>query len=172
MSPRYDQKPLATRSRQSSTSASAPDTAPPTLFFAKEEDIPAVMAQEEQDAAAGHTRSASMTPSQPGTPAGLWSSQISSAPKSIGSLHLSDGASRLSDSLDSEEETQDETQQALMSSDSLEHQLIMPSLTMPDRRPFTPRGKEMGTLKVLVAGRKGKTYISAIQPVSDVHRIW
>lgn len=35
-------------------------------------------------------------------------------------------------------------------------QLIMPSIKMPSRRPFTERGKAMGRLKVLVAGVCGE----------------
>lgn len=34
-------------------------------------------------------------------------------------------------------------------------QLIMPSIKMPSRRPFTNRGKDMGRLKVLIAGDSG-----------------
>jgi len=34
-------------------------------------------------------------------------------------------------------------------------QLVMPSIKMPSRRPFTERGKNMGRLKVLVAGDSG-----------------
>lgn len=34
-------------------------------------------------------------------------------------------------------------------------QLVMPSLQMPSRRPFTTKGKAMGKLKVLVAGQAG-----------------
>jgi hypothetical protein len=160
MSPKFEQKPSPVmRSRQSSISASSVEAVPRTLFFAKEEEIPDIMAQEDQDDThAGHTQSVPDTPSQLGSPADLWSSQISSAPKSIGSLHLSDGASRLSESDDSDDDNHSLTQQALLSSDSVEHQLIMPSLTMPDRRPFTERGKSMGRLKILVAGRKSNPH--------------
>ena len=35
-------------------------------------------------------------------------------------------------------------------------QLIMPSIKMPSRRPFTERGKTMGRLKMLFAGDSGK----------------
>ena len=35
-------------------------------------------------------------------------------------------------------------------------QLIMPSIKMPSRRPFTERGKAMGRLKVLIAGDSGR----------------
>lgn len=34
-------------------------------------------------------------------------------------------------------------------------QLIMPSIRMPSRRPFTPRGKQLGRFKLMVAGSKG-----------------
>lgn len=35
-------------------------------------------------------------------------------------------------------------------------QFIMPTLTMPSRRPFTTRGKNVGRLKILIAGDSGK----------------
>lgn len=34
-------------------------------------------------------------------------------------------------------------------------QLIMPSIKMPSRRPFTTRGKDIGRLKILIAGDTG-----------------
>ena len=36
-------------------------------------------------------------------------------------------------------------------------QLIMPSIKMPSRRPFTQRGKGIGRLKILIAGNQGIT---------------
>lgn len=36
-------------------------------------------------------------------------------------------------------------------------QLVMPSIKMPSRRPFTDEGKRIGRLKVLVAGDSGRT---------------
>lgn len=39
-------------------------------------------------------------------------------------------------------------------------QLIMPSLKMPSRRPFTERGKALGRFKVLLAGASGKLLLS------------
>lgn len=36
-------------------------------------------------------------------------------------------------------------------------QLIMPSIRMPSRRPFTQRGKGIGRMKILVAGNQGET---------------
>lgn len=35
-------------------------------------------------------------------------------------------------------------------------QLVMPSIKMPSRRPFTERGKNMGRFKILVAGAAGQ----------------
>lgn len=36
-------------------------------------------------------------------------------------------------------------------------QLIMPSLTVPRRRPFSEVGKSLGKLKIMVSGRNGMT---------------
>lgn len=51
-------------------------------------------------------------------------------------------------------------------------QLVMPSLQMPSRRPFTTKGKAMGKLKVLVAGQAniGKTSLirSIVQLCEDI----
>jgi G3E family GTPase len=51
-------------------------------------------------------------------------------------------------------------------------QLIMPSIRMPSRRPFTDRGKTMGRFKVLIAGAcgSGKTSLikSIVQACEDI----
>ena len=39
-----------------------------------------------------------------------------------------------------------------------ESQLVMPSIRMPSRRPFTEQGKSMGRFKVLIAGGPGELY--------------
>lgn len=65
--------------------------------------------------------------------------------------------------------SEDIASQALSMSQDLEHmdasemmdsgsapQLVMPSIKMPSRRPFTDGGKRIGRLKVLVAGDSGK----------------
>ncbi len=62
----------------------------------------------------------------------------------------------------------DNTSQAILSSGDEERetgselidsgnapQLVMPSIKMPSRRPFTDRGKNMGKIKVLIAGDSG-----------------
>lgn len=44
-------------------------------------------------------------------------------------------------------------------------QLIMPSIKMPSRRPFTDQGKSMGRLKVLIAGDSGVGKTSLIKAI-------
>lgn len=44
-------------------------------------------------------------------------------------------------------------------------QLIMPTLTMPSRRPFTARGKNVGRLKILIAGDSGKQCLTKLGQV-------
>lgn len=46
-------------------------------------------------------------------------------------------------------------------------QLIMPSIKMPSRRPFTQRGKDIGRLKVLIAGDSGKPF--SVQMMVESH---
>jgi hypothetical protein len=40
--------------------------------------------------------------------------------------------------------------------DSSASQLVMPSIKMPSRRPFTEKGRNIGRLKVLIAGDSGE----------------
>lgn len=47
-------------------------------------------------------------------------------------------------------------------------QLVMPSIAMPIRRPFTERGKQMGRLKVMVVGGRGVGKTSLIQSICRV----
>lgn len=51
-------------------------------------------------------------------------------------------------------------------------QLVMPSVTMPQRRPFTDRGRQLGKMKILIAGAKqsGKTTLikSIVQMCEDI----
>ncbi|KAK0985636.1 hypothetical protein LTR54_013713 [Friedmanniomyces endolithicus] len=82
---------------------------------------------------------------------------------------------------DEEGSTADETgSQAIQSSSSGEEdedlhvgesqessmpRLVMPSISVPARRPFTDRGKRMGRLKVMVVGQKGVGKTSLIQSI-------
>lgn len=63
-----------------------------------------------------------------------------------------DGASQaIMSSGEEEEKDMPDVEESGMTS-----QLVMPSITMPSRRPFTDKGKNLGRLKVLVAGDSGK----------------
>lgn len=83
-------------------------------------------------------------------------SSLPSTPKSISNPSfrhsdeesMDDGASQAIVSSEDEVELQSEIQDSAP-------QLIMPSIKMPSRRPFTERGKAMGRLKVLIAGDSG-----------------
>lgn len=52
-------------------------------------------------------------------------------------------------------------------------QLVMPSIQMPSRRPFTEKGKSMGRLKILIAGDSGMLQ-PALMPYHELifHRRW
>jgi hypothetical protein len=93
-------------------------------------------------------------PSQPSLP---------NSPKSISSRsiqksddeHISDGASSQAIASSEEGEEDGEAEPSALVQDS-QPELIMPSIKMPSRRPFTERGQRLGRFKILVAGRKGK----------------
>jgi hypothetical protein len=86
-------------------------------------------------------------------------SALSSTPRSASmiSLKLSDEESAMEDAASQavassgEEEEHAETQQGAAGFP----QLVMPSIQMPTRRPFTTTGKAMGKLKIMVAGETG-----------------
>ena len=87
-------------------------------------------------------------------PSPAQTSSLSNSPKSMSTRSLSedsleDGASQAIVSSGDE----DTDPQQPSSGNPL--QLIMPSIMMPSRRPFTDRGKSMGRLKVLIAGASG-----------------
>jgi hypothetical protein len=106
------------------------------------------------------TVSRPLTPLNPDEP-----SSLPSSPKSISNQSLRP--------LDDISITDEINSQPVMSGDEEERsgasprlgpggasQLIMPSIKMPSRRPFTERGKALGRFKVLLAGAPGK-YLSS-----------
>ena len=117
-----------------------------------------------------HSPSHSVTSLSVGSQAPL--SSVSSSPKSISTRSLRP----------SDEDSMDEggSQAVISSSDEDGHlpiedsapQLIMPSIKMPSRRPFTDRGKMVGRLKILLAGNTGvgKTSLikSMVQTCEDI----
>jgi hypothetical protein len=94
------------------------------------------------------------TPLNTGSPApDFWNSAIPSTPKSGSfSLRLSDGESQMGVE-DSEHGSPEEDNQPTAVDSQPE--LVMPSLAMPDRRPFTDRGRSIGRLRICIAGRQG-----------------
>lgn len=91
--------------------------------------------------------------SLPSPPSGNVPSFMNSRRNSAESLFTDDAISQAI--ISSEEEDKENMSSQIMDSGSMP-QLIMPSIKMPSRRPFTDRGKNMGRLKVLIAGDSGK----------------
>lgn len=105
-------------------------------------------------------------PSQPMTPILFGASATVSALSSASSRRNS-----LSGSLDlgsqvfsADGETDKDSPSNMMDSGSAP-QLIMPSIKMPSRRPFTERGKSLGRLKVLIAGDSGIGKTSLVKAI-------
>ncbi|KAL8943588.1 MAG: hypothetical protein Q9216_000953 [Gyalolechia sp. 2 TL-2023] len=73
---------------------------------------------------------------------------------------MDDGGSQ---AIGSSEEEADIDQSAQVANDA--PQLIMPSIQMPSRRPFTERGKSMGKVKILIAGDAGLGKTSLIKSI-------
>ncbi len=108
-------------------------------------------------------RSPKTTATQPFTPLHLQSPMLGSIASGRSSRRNSetdfftdDAASQAI--LSSGEEERDMSSEVMESSNA--SQLVMPSIKMPSRRPFTEKGKNMGRLKVLIAGDSGKLLVT------------
>jgi hypothetical protein len=104
-------------------------------------------------------RSSQATISRPFTPLSFGSPAPASIMSSPDSRRNSDAGSYLDDVasqaiVSSGGEEERDIGSELLDSGSAP-QLVMPSIKMPSRRPFTERGKNMGRLKVLIAGDSG-----------------
>jgi hypothetical protein len=113
-----------------------------------------------RNASPSHQRSSSRaTMSRPFTPLSFGSPAPPSIMSSPGSRRNSDAGSLMEDNASqaiiSSGEEDGEMDSDLIDSGSAP-QLVMPSIKMPSRRPFTDRGKNMGRLKVLIAGDSGQ----------------
>lgn len=102
-------------------------------------------------------RSSSQEPSLPSSPKSLSSRSYS---RSDGELTQDDSSSQAIAS--DEDEPIRDTDPALQDSAP---QLIMPSIRMPSRRPFSDRGKQIGKFKILVAGTRGSGKTSLIKSI-------
>lgn len=111
------------------------------------------------------TTSTPLTPFNVDTPSRLPTPAFPSTPTSVSlhSLKLSDEESTLDEvssqvvTSSGEEEDAVEPQQSALSSFP---QLVMPSIQMPTRKPFTTKGKQMGKIKILVAGQAGMSNLT------------
>lgn len=84
-------------------------------------------------------------------------SAMPSTPRSVSlqSLKLSDEEGGFDESGSQAITSSGEEEETTLEESGSFPQLVMPSLQMPSRRPFTTKGKAMGKLKVLVAGQAG-----------------
>lgn len=103
-------------------------------------------------------RSSQATISRPFTPISFGMPASPSITSSPNSRRHSDAGSYLDDVasqaiISSGEEDRDMAPEITHSGSA--PQLVMPSIKMPSRRPFTEKGKNMGRLKVLIAGDSG-----------------
>jgi hypothetical protein len=111
----------------------------------------------------GHASSTLLTPLNVGAPSPIPTSTMASTPSAISlqSLKLSDEESAMDESASQaiissgEEEEEDEETNTQQGASGSFPQLVMPSIQMPSRRPFTTKGKAMGKLKIMVAGETG-----------------
>lgn len=108
-----------------------------------------------------HASSTPLTPLNTDAPSPGPMSGMPSTPSAVSlqSLKLSDedsvvdeSGSQAVTSSGEEDGVEATTQQASMATFP---QLVMPSIQMPSRRPFTTKGKAMGKLKIMVAGESG-----------------
>ncbi|KAL6232881.1 hypothetical protein BDW75DRAFT_10724 [Aspergillus navahoensis] len=121
--------------------------------------------------------SSNLTSPRPLTPLNFLNSDdpssLPSSPKSItneSTRHLDEIS--ITDDLSSQavassDEDEDSRPTFNPSSDSTS-QLIMPSITIPSRRPFTEKGKALGRMKLLLAGAAGSGKTSLIKSIVQV----
>ena len=121
-----------------------------------------------------HASSTPLTPLNVDAPSLLPTSGIPSTPSaaSLQSLKLSDEDSAMDESASQAitSSGEEEGADAGIQQDAAGTfpQLVMPSIQMPSRRPFTTTGKAMGKLKVLIAGEAGIGKSSLIRSIVQV----
>ena len=121
------------------------------------------------------TSNSSLNLNRPLTPLGLSPNPESGLPgtprsESVQSFRLSDEEASVasetnSQAIHSSSGDDDDQVSELDLGQAREPQLVMPSIAMPARRPFTTRGRNMGRLKVMVVGRSGTGKTSLIKSI-------
>ncbi|KAI1412925.1 Septin-domain-containing protein [Hypoxylon sp. FL1857] len=104
------------------------------------------------------------SPSRPITPMMLGTSYAGSAFSSPSSRRNSFTGSLSEHAVSSDEEPLEHGHSSMVDSGSAP-QLVMPSIKMPSRRPFTETGKSLGRLKVLFAGDSGVGKTSMVKAI-------
>lgn len=117
--------------------------------------------QHQQNATSSEASAGFLTPSLPASQnPSLPDSPKSLSPRSLSKLdepYGNDGASSHAIESSDDEEQDDAQPRSTESLDNSAPQLIMPSIRMPSRRPFTERGKQIDRFKIMVVGSKGRT---------------
>ncbi|PVH97823.1 hypothetical protein DM02DRAFT_730281 [Periconia macrospinosa] len=114
-----------------------------------------------------HTLSNPLTPMNSDSRSPVPTSAMPSTPRSISvqSLKLSDEDPASDEVASQAIASSEEEEDAAPDSSGSFPQLVMPSIQMPSRRPFTNKGKAMGKLKLLVAGESGVGKTSLIRSI-------
>ncbi|KAL7626577.1 hypothetical protein AAE478_003349 [Parahypoxylon ruwenzoriense] len=107
------------------------------------------------------------SPSRPITPIMLGTSCAGSAISSPSSRRNSFTGSLSEHAVSFEDEPLEQAPSRLLDSGSAP-QLVMPSIQMPSRRPFTETGKNIGRLKVLFAGDSGVGKTSMVKAIVQI----
>ena len=145
---------------------SSPKSMTSQLCSIRTSELPTTFAQPEspqqpslQSARSSRPPSVQLAPSLPLSPAPEPS--LPSSPRSFSSKSFrpEDSGSTVDDSASQAIVSSDEDEATLPA--EIQHsapQLIMPSIKMPSRRPFTEHGKALGRFKVLLAGGSGTSF--------------
>lgn len=137
----------------------------------RDEDAPSIMSRPESPSSVrAYAPSNLSNLSQPMTPAMLGTPGPASALSSIPSRRSSFSGSFLDEmgasqvlSVENDEGNGNDVDS--MAGSGSAPQLIMPSIKMPSRRPFTDKGKAMSRLKVLIAGDSGVGKTSLVKAI-------
>lgn len=127
-------------------------------------------AEDELDSPEPEMISRPYTPISFGSPAprSLMSTPDSRRGSDVGSYSLDDAASQAVVSSGDDEGVVSES----MVDSGSAPQLVMPSIKMPSRRPFTEKGKNMGRFKVLIAGDSGRRFPWVGRRAANTKQVW
>ncbi|KAF2797764.1 hypothetical protein K505DRAFT_297791 [Melanomma pulvis-pyrius CBS 109.77] len=114
-----------------------------------------------------HAPSVPRTPPRTDAPSPIPTPAIPSTPRSLSvqSLKLTDEESGPDEAASHVVTSSEEEEERQQSDSGSFPQLVMPSIQMPARRPFTIKGKAMGKLKILIVGESGIGKTSLIRSI-------